>query len=1275
MPSPFASVPAFRRRSITFLPALLLFIGITGAFVSLSHAATANRAAVTKQRFDVPAGDARPMLRLFANQAGCEIMFPVDNVAGVKTNAVKGEFTIQEALAQILAETGLVASLDAKTGAIAIRKDTEARAQNERGAARRTASDRPVRNQATTGAENNPGNGAADAASGEYVRRPIRVTAADLARYDLNRNGRLDGAEIDAWQADRASDRPGHAAVRAVDSEEAVQLSPFEVREDTRGYYAANTMSGTRINTRLEDLAASISVVTKQQMSDFGLLDIHDIFNYEANTEGMGNYTAFTVDQEGNVSDQLQDSPETANRVRGIGPANIALDNFGTSGRVPIDPIGIDAIEISRGPNSNIFGLGNGSGTVNLVSSSAHLNRPKTTAETRIDDRGGWRTSLDISRPIVPGKLAIRASGVYQHDAYSLKPSGMETRRFNFMVRAQPFKRTSLRASFQSYHAVGNRPNSMTPRDAISHWKSLGGPTWDPTTSTVTVNGQSTFMSGTTLPPGLENQDVRYPNLFVDGGVQMWRIGWMPAANATNGPNNTNGTLRMLESTPEPITAGRPLFGSKPGVSDRSIYDWGRVNLAAPNARKDQIETSMVALEHTFLDGDRHKLGIQLAWQREDGDRISRNIIGQEAPAGGTFFLYVDPNEKLLDGQPNPYFLRPYLGLAEPSLWERPFNRDSYRGQAVYVLDLAQSNGRARWLGRHQFVGYQEERKNKNFQYRYRDVMTSDHPLYAPPGQPKGNQTGIVAPAATRLYYHFYVGDNQGQNVDYAPSGYELGNYTFHWFDPRNSQWVADPATLGRAAVSGAGGSVNVVKTRGGMIQSSLLQNRMVTTFGIRGDDDYTKQRKPSVLKPSGWEFDFEQMDGWVGDWAARSGETRTTGVVVRPFRRWSWLESRRSSGGLQGASAEMMNGLQLHYNQSDSFRPVTPAVNIMRRELPNPSSKQNEFGFSLNVWNNKIVLRANRYETTQINSTSGPSGTIATRALRIDYDRFKGSNDPWGLQNQARLWVTATNPGFSSQQVEEEVYRITGLSAEERSLLEDNPLRETGDLLGKGEEYELNFNPTSTWTLRLNATRQETTHVNLSPNISARLAERMPIWTSIIDPRTNTPWFTNTYNSRIPRDWIQSMIVAPLELAQALEGKRNSQSREWRVNLSTSFRLSNITENKHLKRMNIGGAVRWQSEGTIGYYGIPVGGDMGAATSYDPTRPINDKAITNIDAFVGYTTHLFRDRIRARFQLNVRNVQESGRLQAVGAYPDGRGHTFRIIDPRMFIFSTTFDL
>ena len=125
-----------------------------------------------------------------------------------------------------------------------------------------------------------------------------------------------------------------------------------------------------------------------------------------------------------------------------------------------------------------------------------------------------------------------------------------------------------------------------------------------------------------------------------------------------------------------------------------------------------------------------------------------------------------------------------------------------------------------------------------------------------------------------------------------------------------------------------------------------------------------------------------------------------------------------------------------------------------------------------------------------------------------------------------------------------------------------------------------------------------------------------------------------------------------------------------------TSYKLAGMFDNKHLKRMTIGGGVRWEDKGAIGYYGIPVNGNIEAATELDPNRPIYDKEHFYFDAFATYTTRIFKDKIRARFQLNVRNIQESkAHLQPVGAYPNGRPHTFRVIDPRTFIFTTTFDL
>ncbi len=79
-------------------------------------------APVPKKSIDVPAGDAATTLKLFAQQSGEQIVYPLDQIRGVKTNAVKGEIASREALDQMLAGTGLVVVQDEKTGALSVRR-------------------------------------------------------------------------------------------------------------------------------------------------------------------------------------------------------------------------------------------------------------------------------------------------------------------------------------------------------------------------------------------------------------------------------------------------------------------------------------------------------------------------------------------------------------------------------------------------------------------------------------------------------------------------------------------------------------------------------------------------------------------------------------------------------------------------------------------------------------------------------------------------------------------------------------------------------------------------------------------------------------------------------------------------------------------------------------------------------------------------------------------------------------------------------------------------
>jgi len=79
-----------------------------------------------RQSFDLPAGEAATALRLAAQQAGREIMFPATVVQGVRVAAVRGDFTVEEALNRLLAGTELQLVRDAGSSTLAVDRRTSA---------------------------------------------------------------------------------------------------------------------------------------------------------------------------------------------------------------------------------------------------------------------------------------------------------------------------------------------------------------------------------------------------------------------------------------------------------------------------------------------------------------------------------------------------------------------------------------------------------------------------------------------------------------------------------------------------------------------------------------------------------------------------------------------------------------------------------------------------------------------------------------------------------------------------------------------------------------------------------------------------------------------------------------------------------------------------------------------------------------------------------------------------------------------------------------------
>ena len=72
-------------------------------------------------------------------------------------------------------------------------------------------------------------------------------------------------------------------------SEPVVVLSPFVVvRSRDTGYQATTTLAGTRLNTPIADLGASISIYTKDLLDDLGATNANDILIFATGMESAG---------------------------------------------------------------------------------------------------------------------------------------------------------------------------------------------------------------------------------------------------------------------------------------------------------------------------------------------------------------------------------------------------------------------------------------------------------------------------------------------------------------------------------------------------------------------------------------------------------------------------------------------------------------------------------------------------------------------------------------------------------------------------------------------------------------------------------------------------------------------------------------------------------------------------------------------------------------------------------------------------------------------------
>jgi iron complex outermembrane receptor protein len=169
------------------------------------------------------------------------------------------------------------------------------------------------------------------------------------------------------------------------------------------GYVATATTSGTKTDTPILEIPQSISTVTQTQLEQRKPQNLLDALGYtpgaRVGTYGFDpRYDAFTI----------RGVDVTQNAVFRDGLRQINSPN----GLFRLEPYGLEAINVLRGPASAVYGASTSAGIVDLIS-----KRPTETPFREIEVQGGSfgrkQFSFDISGPANPEKtLFYRLTGL-----------------------------------------------------------------------------------------------------------------------------------------------------------------------------------------------------------------------------------------------------------------------------------------------------------------------------------------------------------------------------------------------------------------------------------------------------------------------------------------------------------------------------------------------------------------------------------------------------------------------------------------------------------------------------------------------------------------------------------------------------------------------------------------------------------------------------------------------------------------------------------------------
>lgn len=1087
----------------------------------------------------------------------------------------------------------------------------------------------------------------------------------------------------------------------AAPQDEPLELSPFVVSaEQDHGYSATNSMAGTRLNTGLKDIAAAISVVTKDLMTDLNATNSAQLMTYTLSTEVSGASGSFSGAAVAPGSLQ-QDSPNRgflpAVRIRGLANADNTRDFFLTD--IPWDGFNTDRVEVNRGPNAMLFGTGSPAGIINQTTSPALVDKTKTATEFQYGSFGSTRATLDTNVVLIPEKLAIRAALKYSDERFQQEEAFIEDKRGFAAATYKPFKLTTLRANYEEGRQSSVKPQWRPPFDlGVQSWFDLGKPAVNPLTNMATLTGTATARVSAINPDGTYRGSWTAngaeplpiltgnlgggwgsdnPTLVFDNpdrlGTNMYGVNGVYALT-NRGPGYWGGSLvgvvrsRQYQQNQHVGMVGAGAYNEQE-ISDPGIFDFYNHLLEGGN-KTEGAKWHVFTATLEQLTPDR-KGGIEFAYNHQYLRSSFNNPFNWE-----TYGIGVDVNTVLLNGAPNPNFGRPYIASDSWST-ESKATRDNMRATAFYTVEAKFGpDWLQKLLGKHTLTGNFSRQEAESVtsggralvagpEWMYLNPQAMDHsngyPYTIPNNAPRGMQTVVYLGNATTG--NSAAGMNiQPISVDVMLPGIDSVPVYFYKNiygsddHPNAPNLGGSWQTAGVQILRGSefdksnvdlnwtgGATKSIIDSKVFVLHSSMFWDTIIPTIGWRQDDLEFYNAPANTVNSDG----FSESKSPLPSSPSSTFEQES----------FNWGAVARLPKSLE---AKLPWGLQpgIFYNSSDNFSPTAQRINIFGQNIDPSMGTTEEYGLIVSALNDKVSVRLTHYET----AITGTSVDMRDAIHTVVRDGIGNAlaNISNGFNDANPVARDAFKNWWNTDPLAQNIKSTFGFVGDRPTAIVDGVLLQTSDSVSKGWELEVVYNPTQNWRLGFNATNQEVVNKNTATDAALFMNMILPA----LNGQAGQVWTDNT--GRTWRNRANDFINAVNGKIYGDGQSANPELRQDRFNGFTNYSFSEGA----LKGFGVGGAVRYGSKLLIGT-GYKRDANLGDIPDYGVLY--YGPSETRWDAWVSYSRPNIYKNVNLDLQLNIRNIGVDEKLIPTVAQPDGSIAQWRIAEPMTWTLSARF--